>query len=482
MTELSTSYNPEDNALTVSSSKEAIDADNVYDFDMSSVDDIFASDEEVAQLKKEGLLDQQEYVQESGQSGDAEWMYHRVVKFKDSDRFEWEVPLTKAQQEAGMRSKEVNPNKHHFVAVRGIPLTFQYTMSWTKQTQDGKYYSFCRASKLVEDLGDKVRTTKGSHPLKSPVRMMHQDKNNPTELNYFWKNNTHLELFATRTLDKDNKVYEERSCLECVRRGEHFEGNDIGAPNVQKCRPDGELLFVVYELGLKDATAHIEDDLNQPVTVNWVSVKDAGITGFDGQPLDRPFVVRIKGLGTSQMASIGDGKYDLPVILPSHQKAYDPKTCFLPDDNVLSAQDFYKYLNGKNSEGRRETAKNGLSLYPVMTEIYMTELKEKTATKDFIPVFRPIAVGKDTEYNGLSLASYVGTALMIAKHEEAIAKGSGSLFESPTLPPANNSVLPATVNTAVLSSNGKSKPKTQQSVTESIGKKNMLTFTPPQAK
>lgn len=458
-----------------------VEAVSVYDTDFDN-EDIFASDEQIAELKKEGLLDQQSYTnEEGGGGGDPSWRYHRVVTFGDSDKFDWKVPLTKQQREDGCVDKELNfenPNQY-VVAVRGIPLEMMWTTSWTKQDAAGNYYAFCRANKLVEKLPGKVRVTNESHPVKEPFKMMHKSKKEPTSLNYFWQNNSHLELFASRCVDKENGTYEERSCMTCVRNGEHFEGDDIGAPNVQKCRPSGEMLFVVYELGIKDSSAFNDDPIENPININWVSVKEANVRSFDGGKLDRPFVIRMKGLGSSMMSDIGSGDYDLPVILPSHFKPKQPKKYFLPEDNVLSVQQYYRYLHdSKARDDRRAIEKTGKSLYPVMTEIYMAELHKKTATKDYIPVFRPVAVGRNTEFNGLPLAQYVKTAKAVLKHEALLASGDLTNLDTQSLPESgNNKQLTAAV---AVESKTDNQPVT--SAKQTLSPQAIGAFTPPSSK
>ena len=548
--------------------KEEVIAPSIYNTNINLEEDIFADADEVKELKQAGALDQSEYAADSEGGGyDNSWRYHRVLKWGDSDIMNWKMNITKEQEEQGFSPIELNPNnpKHAVVAVRGIPLEFGWTPRWTKKTEDNKYYGFCQGTKLVETFAGQTRVTEDSHPVKMPIKMMHQSKAKPNAPNYFWQNNPHLSLFAKRyasgslntklncevedltdgqiselkgllaelsfypkdkekaytasiddalitalysfqeannlpaanlvdaalvtalqTANKEFKgrIYQkDRSCLDCIKCGEHFEGDDIGADNVQRCRPDGQLLFVVFEVGIKNVTAHNEDPISNPITIDWVPVSEAGINSYTGQSLNQPFVIRVQGLGSSQLSSIGTKDFDLPVILPSQIKANRPKDCFLPDDNVLSTLDYYNYLNNKNAtDGRRGVEKGtGKSLYPVMTEIYMAKLAKKTATKDYIPVFRPLLTGARTEYNGIKLGTYVATAKAVLVHEASSFDGdSGSSAPAFTPGAAPIAALPSAVSveTKPVESDV---PANAVTATETLTPKAFRTFTPPTA-
>lgn len=437
----------------------AVDATSVYET-VESADDMFATVEEIQQLKEQGDLDQTSYL-EQREGYDNSWRYHRNLKYKAEERITWEMALSKEQLEEGFRNIELNPNdpNQYVVAVRGVPLEFGWTSNWAKPnpTKESKVYTYCAMDELIEHLPGKDRVTKEQYPVKSPFPRMHYSKAKPDELHQFWANNTFLDPYATRTtfVQEDGewvRQEERRSCRACVKTCEHFEGDDIGKDSVPKCSPSGRLLFVVFEVGIKNVADHNKDIINNPIKVDWKPIAEAGILGYDNTALTRPFVINLMGLGSSQMKSIGKGQHDLPVYLPGDISPNRPKDCILPDNNVKSVQEYFNWLHDpKAKDGRCVPSKNGKNLYPVMTELYIARLTEEKASKKVAPVFRPVAVGPNANFNGVSLKDYVFNAKLVLNHEAAVAKGEaddnmGGVPALPTTPSSNGGqALPAAV-------------------------------------
>jgi len=462
--------------------KETIKAANAYEG--VDLEDLFASEDDIAELRASGSLDQTVYIQESkGGNYDNSWRYHRQLSFGDSDIFVWEMPLNKEQVEQGYRAKEININnpKHQVVAIRGIPIQFGWTPNWSKKftTPDGKeqFYSFCKGTKLVNHETGTV--WEESHPIKMPVSRMYVGKKRSNELAFTWQNNPHLEVFATRTIKTAGQedVIEHRSCMDCVKNNQHFDG-DINAPNVDKCSISGELLFAVFELGIKDATNHLDDPATNFIDVNWVSVADAGIKGYDNKELDKPFILRVRGLGSSQLQDIGKGQYDMDVVLPSQYKPNQDKDTCLPDDNVLSTKQYWEWLHNKKEKGRVAVEKGtGRNLYPVITEVYLGKLAATQNTKNYAPVFRPVAVGATTEYSGLKIAEYVRTAKACLMHEEALAKGQS--FEFKAITPSESKALSAAVDNTKEVKTNSPKVTEVEPATKTMPNTALSAFTPP---
>lgn len=407
--------------------KNEITTNTLYDLNLD--DDLFATAEKIAELKEEGQLDQVLEIDLGQQDGfDNSWRYHRTVSIGKTELINWSVPLTKEEKKE-RTGQELNPNKaaHQFVAVRGIPIMFQYGAQLS--ISDGSNTkTVCRTKALVEHMATGDRTTKGTQPLKTPISRMHFSNKEYTRPFYFFEKNKHVELIAER-YDQESETWVERKCLDCISQGEHFIG-DIAKSESPRCRPNGSLLFCVYELGVKDTDAHEEDDINNPITIKWVSVDEANIRQEDGTPLNRPFILRLRGLGASQLAKIGTGKYDIPVVLPSHMKPNQAKTCYLPDDNVMSTQEFYDWLTDKKGFGiRHRVTGNGNLVFTAMTELYSGQLTETRYNSNYCPVFRPVKLEEGNTWNGIRIEEYVKGAIAIMQHEAAASQGSTNNLE-----------------------------------------------------
>lgn len=472
--------------------KPAVDAASIYEA-VGSADDLFATEEEKQQLAAQGDLDQTAYVQEDN-AYDISWRYHRQLSFKEEERLNWRMPLSKEQVEEGFREYELNPNdpNQNIVAVRGVPIEFGWTNTWSKPKPSapaGKTYVYCTSDELVEKLPGKNRVTKDKYPVKAPYPRMHFSKAKQNELHQFWTKNSHFDLYATRVTyrqegDELAREVERRSCLDCVKNCEHFEGDDISVDNAPRCRPTGRLLFVVFEVGIKNVTEHNQDIINNPIKIDWKPIAEAGILGYDNKPLTKPFVINLLGLGSSVMKSIGKGPYDLPVYLPGDIPPNRPKDCILPDNNVKSMQDYFDWLHdSKASDGRCVPQKGtGKNLYPVMTEIYIAKMTETQANKKVTPVFRTVAVGPRAEFNGVSLKDYVFNAKLVLNSEAATAEGNNagdSVLTLPTLSttPNNGQALPAAVVETPAT-----KPVTAEAKAEpanNLTKAAISAFTPP---
>ena len=400
-------------------------------YNINDAENLFAEAEEVEALKQSGLLGHEFNTQEASQGGgyDRSYTFHRFVKFGQSDRFEWKKPLSKALKEAGYSEEELlssDPNQH-VVAVRGIPISFNYGFRYARN--NGKE-TVCQTYKLIEKLSNGTeRVTNSQNPLKMPIKSAFWSKNKPDHLNWVLERNPQLDLHAKRlemvtSVDANGKEVVEKKwndirCADCVAQQMYREGTD-------SCGSNGYLLFCVYEVGIKDCKDHINDPIKNPPLIRWLPITEAGLRAWNNEPLNHPFIVRLEGLGASQLNDVGPDKtkYQIPVILPSQQaRANARKTCYLPDDNVMSAGQFYNWLTAQNAaDGRSDMSKNGNRLFTTITELYIAELHETVATKKFFPVFRPIATGRNTDYHGHPVSDYVKTAIQVLNAERELAE------------------------------------------------------------
>ena len=386
---------------------------------------------------------------------DNTWKAHRVVKFRN-EKLEWKFPTSAPERAEGKKSPQEILPFHQFVAVRGIPLGFHYGFSLTEGSGDD-FKVLCNNTKVEEHLGDNSRTIEDRFPLEFPMSRVYQKKAEPNQPNNWFGNNPHIKLFGSRPPIGTPETYSgpPRECKDCVLAGEHYVGTEEefkSSVQIPTCRMSGYLLFAVTHLGVQDSSGLMEDPVNGKICVNWVTVKDAKITTeVDGTrvPLDRPFILKIEGLGSSQQSSIGTGQYDWSV-----ETQADTNTAILPaGEKLYSAGDFFNYINDPKFIGiRNRKLKGGRLAYPVVTEVYTGKLKEEKNGSKYIPVFRPVT---DPEVigNGMGLEpqAWLLTALQTLQYERSLVTSNG-------LPPsAVPAALPAAVAEVVVEA--KAKPK-----------------------
>lgn len=426
-------------------------------YDVSSSDDIFASVEEVQELAASGGLGADLTVSTEGGGGekyDNSWARHRRVKFGKQDRFVWEFPLNKELLEEGYETVELNesdPN-HHFVAFEGVPISFNYGF---RLSSNNGMTTVCNTCSMVETrAGMPDRVTESDNPLPLPLKSpFWSRKKSPDRPNWVLERNPHLELQARRrktilSTDEDGKTVKTEtqeiiSCLDCIRAKDYTHTDDNGFETV--CSVNGYMLFAVTSVGIKDVTAHLEDPVSNPITVRWVDIKDAGLKTWDGTPLDKPFIIRVEGLGSSQLNPIGKGQYDIPVILPEDIKPKGKKTCYLPSKaTILSTGEFYNWLTDPKESERFAVSKQGNRIFTTLTQMYIAPLTKEIFSKAFVPVFVPVATGRNTEVNGVTIGDYVKTALLTLNSEkEAAENRSSSALSGSTTKSIASSTSPA---------------------------------------
>jgi hypothetical protein len=417
-----------------------IDNNSIYDLDLDNIveDD---SGYVPAALSKGG---REKY--------DKTWSAHRQTKIGKHCYISWRFPSTKKQRDAGAVPPEelndYNP-KHKVVAVRGIVVGYNFGF----QLSEGEGASskvVCRTTKLIEHTPKGDIVTNGNRPLTFPVSQIHKSKASPTELNNRLQG---FDLYGSRGpvgSNSEDKVTTTRTCQECVAAGENY----IGTPdqfsstklNIPKCSMSGELLFVVFQLGIEDFSELLEDPVNGKGKVRWSAIGDCDIQTLDGDgnsvKLDRPFVLRLDGITKTQLWSIGKGQYDRPVLLPDSGSS----KCILParrDDKggyaLYTCGDYFDYLNDSRFYGTRAKVWNGVAVYPVVTELYSGRLKENQYQSDFIPVLSP--VDPDAEQDIVSAGidwtpnDWVKTALRVVKAERDAANSDSNFveFQAPQL-------------------------------------------------
>jgi hypothetical protein len=429
----------------------SIEAVDFYSADLGEdVTSLYASEEEVAQLAKEGELGQEFMLKQVGQGGggkkyDNSWSYHRTIRIGKKEYLEWSANPTKEERESGLIGEELDLDdpSQQFVAVRGIILKYEWGAE-LRGNHNGNSKLVCRTTGLIEKLPGKDRVSVSNHPIKQPFKMMHKNRQEKSTPNYFFINNPHLIPQAERydlsrynaeNLSEYYKSAQPRNCLDCIRCGENSMQFDDGEG---LCKPVGQVLMCVFQLGRKDTTRYNEDNFENSIDIEWVDVADANIQDYRGETLDRPFILCIDRIGKSQLESVGSGKWDIPVKLPKDFDAKRRKSYYLPNDNVMSIGDYYKWLHSKDGAGHRiRSHKAGFPVYPVMTELYSAKLKQEQYTKDYAPVFNPVPLDEDGCFNGIHIDQFVNAALRVARQEADKANGKEVDFS------AVNAIAPA---------------------------------------
>lgn len=417
---------------------------NMYDFEDND-DGLYATKEDAEELIKQGDIAQEFLLKQGGGEGrkfDNSRSYHRITRIDKKEDIVWTYPVSKKDKEQNLTGEEIRPDtydEHKFVAVRGIVLGF-YWGSSVEGTHNSNFKTVCQTSGLIEHLPTGNRKTIGDYPIKIPFKQMHKDKDHTNEPSYFFTNNPHLDPIATRydanLFEKaketgDWSIYyksgQERRCLECISKGENKFVMDDGE---KLCAPQGYMLMVVYQLGRQDKTRHKEEEFENPIDINWVDVADAGITDYKGDPLDRPFVLRIDRIKKSMLSNVGSGKFDIPVKLPKDfAGGRQRKNYYLPNDSVMSCGQLHQWLHAKGTgEERTKMHKKGFPVYPVIVEMYTGKLQQTTYSKDYHPVFNIAPLDKSNCFNAIHIDQYVSTALTIARLEAAAAEGKEAEF------------------------------------------------------
>lgn len=433
-------------------------AKSIYEVDITG-DDLFDDSKDYVPLAISG--GQKDY--------DPTWKAHRVCKL-NSPTIDWKWLQTKKEvEEKKTVPQEVQPI-HNFVALRGIPIAMQYGFRLT-QTINNETKTICQTTRLEELLGERSRVVEDKNPLDVPLNRIYKSKKENTTPNGWLLNHPHVKLYGSRPpvgMPADAHFNTPRECVDCVRAGEHYIGSEeefLKNGQIPVCRMEGFMLFCVTEIGVQDASDLLEDPENGRVKVEWKKISEARIyTVENGERklLDKPFILKITGLGLSQHQSVGKGEYDWHIYEPGEGNNH----CYLPEGRpILSTGDYYKFLNDPKFYGTRHRKLKGNKLgYLVPTELYIARLKEKKANQDYIPVFSPITDPAVIEAGqNWTPIDWMRTGLAVLQTERAAVLGEpapAALAETPqqaTLPapkkvtkkaPAAPAPMPAAEETA----------------------------------
>lgn len=404
---------------------------------------------------------------------DPTWKAHRTVRF-NKDRVEWRLPISSKEIEEGKKPiTEVFPTPdHHFIAIRGIPLGFQYGFRMNEGS-DGESRTVCYTTKVEELLGENSRTIEDRYPLEVPIKRVNKKKDEPNTPNPWFLNNQHIRLYGSRPPvghPEGAAFNTPRTCVECVMAGEHYIGTEEQfkdpSANIPTCRMDGYLLFAVFELGVMDASEMLHNPVDGRINVVWKKVADANLTTeINGKrvPLDRPFILKIQGMTLAQHSSIGTGKYDMDVLLPK-----DTNQSSLPTEGeLLSAGDYYNYINDPNYFGVRSRKLKGNKLgYLQVTEIHVGKLRKTRYNSDYIPVFHPVTDPQVIDAGqGWTPAHWLQQALNAVQFERALVLGN--VIPDEALPAAakQEAIAPA-AEPAPTATKKTTKEKVQETATE----------------
>jgi hypothetical protein len=423
---------------------------NLYELDLNDTESLFDDDssytpQALKAVQKPGVIN---------------WLLHRTVKFRE-DKLSWKLPISAAERAKGKKSPQEILPFHQFVAIRGIPLGFRYGFSLTEGSGD-EFKVHCTTTKVEEHLGQNSRTIEDRFPLEIPLSRVYQKKAEPNQPNNWFNNHPHIEVYGSRPPVGMPESYSgtPRKCKDCVLAGEHYIGTEEefkSAVQTPTCRMSGYLLFAVTHLGSQDSSELMNDPVNGKIKVTWQAVKDAKLTTeVDGQrvPLDRPFILKIEGLGSSQQSAIGTGQYDWSI-----ETQADTNTSILPAvEKLYSAGDFFKYINDPRFIGiRSRKLNNGMLAYPVVTEVYTGKLKEEKNGSKYIPVFRPVTDPEVID-NGMGLKSqdWLISALQTLQYERSLVNANEQV-----LPPA---AMSAALTPAVEEPTTKAKTKANKAL------------------
>ena len=368
------------------------------------------------------------------------------TKIKE-ERITWGPYLSnKKKQELAAAGQEPHEEvtsaaEHYFVGVRGMIIKVQNGFSlYDPKTQ----LPLCQTTKLVDKSVIPHNVIVGDRPLEIPLKQIHKNKDNPNEVTQWLEQRPYLELYGSRppvgVEDPDNYVGEPRTCRSCITAGEHYLGTkeQFADPNAQtpKCNGGGNILFVVFQVGILDSSAALKP--GGTAKVRWVDVKDAMLqVERNGQLVQRnePFVLKVDGLGRSQLSSLGNGQYDLNVVQTG-------KNCYLPN-GVMSWGDYFsKYLHAKNIGEVRKIALGNETVYPVVTEIYTGKLFKPTPQAKNAPVFYPVT-DKEVIGRGENLTTKDWLHAALAAYQFEVALSNGAEAQAPQLPGENKSLSPA---------------------------------------
>jgi hypothetical protein len=370
-------------------------------------------------------------------TGDVSWRYHRNAKLNalKTNKIDWEIPTTKKQrEEAGItRLSELTAHPdHHFCAIRGIILRFEYGSSLVDNSNPTNPSIICHTTKLVEYLEDKDRVTNSKTPLRFPFYQIHKSKDFPHQMSTFLEK-PNMKLFGSRPPvgTEEGALFSEfRTCKSCVEAGEHYLASSVEAfrkqNDVPKCSMNGFIVFCVFQLGRYDTTDLLDGG---SAKIKWLNIKDANLyTVLNGvkKQLTHPFILRLNGLTKSQHSSIGDGEYD---------RQLGTLDDFLPTkESIYSLGDYYKYLHDPRAK-RYRVLKGGNELaFPVVTEMHLAPLKVEKYQSSHIPVFHPISdVNVISAGANWSSQDWLKVAIAIEKLEIQTAKGEGGDVQLPDL-------------------------------------------------
>lgn len=359
---------------------------------------------------------------------DVKWRAHRVIRGIKTENLMWEFPQTSAEREKGIAPTTEITLKTKFVAIRGIYLRAKFGFGLTQQTDSG-YKQVCRTTRLDINWGGDKKVIRDNLPLEKMVRQPHQSKAEPNSLTKVLADVPHYTLYGSRPpvgMPENAKTSTPRTCAECVAAGENFINKD--KPGEAKCSGTATVYFVVFQLAALDLDNY--DGLSDEVDLIWKTPAEWGLVTIDGDkrtPLDRPFVLAMPGIGTSQMGNLGKGEYDRDIIVPGDKSA---GAQYLPPDRelMLFGQFWNKIHSGRNPMFESFTTQEAVDAanfgmyYPFITEIYVGKLKATQFGQNYLPVF---SVNPDQSVLGDSSSIYdwVETAVAIENMEYELASG-----------------------------------------------------------
>lgn len=399
---------------------------------------------------QESLAEREGY---GGEEKDRSWKAHVQCRINEP-KLSWQYPTSASERAELAKSGEelytevTESPEHNFVAMRGVVLSAHYGFSMRKR-EDDKTETLCRTTALYDyfDNPDSPVITTDSHPLEIPVNQIHQNKDNPHQLNTWLANRPHLQLFGSRPpvgTPEGMKTSKVRSCKECVEAGEHYVGTLEqfldSSSQIPACRMEGYFYFCVMQLGILDSSGALE---GIPPSVKWVDIEDAKLmTQRNGELVRRkePFIIKVEGMTKVQHWSLGTNQFERNVIRSG-------KSCYLPP-NVMSWGDYFsKYLNDRKAQGRRLNI-GGRTMYPVPTEIYVGKLQAKEYGATHMPVFRAV---EDPEVIsagvGLKPIDWLKTAIQCFQYERALV--NGNVLKAPAVTAPLYIPLPAKEDPAI---------------------------------
>lgn len=186
-----------------------------------------------------------------------------------------------------------------------------------------------------------------------------------------------FKVYARRVVDGNKE--EERSCFDCISRGEHRlpknENNDMSS----YCKANYIDYFYVTHIAILDKQRSVETGQK---TLKWLSIPEANINCIeDGRRfvLNKPFfVVFDRWSSYYGRKSEGHGQYDIQI----------QRADYLPA-GALTYRDYKLYLQNVQNFGKYCVVSKvtNANTYPAFTEVYFSPLQAKEGTITHMPMF-----------------------------------------------------------------------------------------------